>query len=388
MRRRISTKGSKTKKAKMARSPILGAGGIVLRGGGEPLIAVVQRRKDNAWVLPKGKLKSNESAIAAAEREVQEETGQDVAVHEFVGAISYAANRKPKVVQFWRMQADDGAMRKLSKDIRAVKWLPLNSAIKKLRDPLEQVFLRNVAERVLANALPRALEVVSAAEIQQVNVPAELPPDQPTALMLPIVEPSIAPNPSASPSASGRDERMPELRVAPAAETMPKPPVLPAPLPKPVVIATSAPTPRAPAPARSSGSIEPVIAVPVVTNRADVLPIVTKPDGASANGVKLIATRAGAKLATQQTVPVASPPAPLHTPGSVALKPLPTGVATKPITPIQSERRPKHEPAAEPTRLNLLGRFLRWLRIDWSEAKSRRHGSHSNVGDKRRLTQM
>ena len=41
----------------MARTPILAAGGIVLRGSGQPRIAVVQRRKDNGWVLPKGKLK-------------------------------------------------------------------------------------------------------------------------------------------------------------------------------------------------------------------------------------------------------------------------------------------------------------------------------------------
>ena len=42
---------------------------IVLRGGARPRIAVVQRRKDNGWVLPKGKLKSKESAISAARRE-------------------------------------------------------------------------------------------------------------------------------------------------------------------------------------------------------------------------------------------------------------------------------------------------------------------------------
>ena len=53
----------------MAQTPILAAGGIVLRGGARPRIAVVQRRKDNGWVLPKGKLKSKESVISAARRE-------------------------------------------------------------------------------------------------------------------------------------------------------------------------------------------------------------------------------------------------------------------------------------------------------------------------------
>jgi 8-oxo-dGTP diphosphatase len=342
----------------MARSPILGAGGIVLRSGGAPLIAVVQRRKDNAWVLPKGKLKRNESAIAAAEREVQEETGHDVVVHEFVGAISYTANRKPKVVQFWRMQAEDGAARRLSKDIRAVKWLPLNSAVKKLRDPLEQVFLRNVAERVLANTSPSAPEDASAVEIQQTNLPAELPPDQPTALMLPIVEPSIGP------SASTRDERLPELRVAPVAESMPKPSVLPSAPRNPVVITTSAPTPRPGAPAARSappGSIEPVVSLPVAAKRAEPLPTVTKPDGASPSGVALIATRAGARLATPQSGPLASPSAPLRAPLPATPKPQPMGTKARPVTLTQPERSPKHDPAAQPTRPNLLGRILRWL---------------------------
>ena len=77
----------------MARAPILAAGGIVVRGGARPLIAVVQRRKDNGWVLPKGKLKRKERSIAAARREVREETGQKVLVHEFLGIISYDDER-------------------------------------------------------------------------------------------------------------------------------------------------------------------------------------------------------------------------------------------------------------------------------------------------------
>jgi len=54
---------------KSTRQPILAAGGIVVRQGGRPLIAIVQRRRDNAWVLPKGKHKANEKPIAAARRE-------------------------------------------------------------------------------------------------------------------------------------------------------------------------------------------------------------------------------------------------------------------------------------------------------------------------------
>jgi 8-oxo-dGTP diphosphatase len=133
----------------MARTPILAAGGIVVLDGQRPLIALVQRRKDNEWVLPKGKLKRKEKAVAAARREVIEETGHEVRVHEFLGAISYRAGGKPKLAQFWRMQAVAESGRKPARDIKAVEWLPLESAIEKLSLPLEQVFLRNIGPRAL-----------------------------------------------------------------------------------------------------------------------------------------------------------------------------------------------------------------------------------------------
>ena len=42
------------------------------------------------------------------------------------------------------MQALDGPQRKPARDIRAVQWLPLKEAIKKLTHAREQVFLANV----------------------------------------------------------------------------------------------------------------------------------------------------------------------------------------------------------------------------------------------------
>jgi len=136
----------------MAGPEILAAGGIVVRGVRKPLIAVVQRSKDDGWFLPKGKLKRREKAIAAAQREVMEETGHDVEVHEFLGAISYEVRGKPKLVQFWRMQTVGGATRELTDDIKAVEWLPLQAAISRLDHPLERLFLRNVGHRALGRA--------------------------------------------------------------------------------------------------------------------------------------------------------------------------------------------------------------------------------------------
>lgn len=241
---RISPQGDREK---MARTPILGAGGIVVRSGDKPLVAIVQRRKDDEWVLPKGKLKREESAVAAAEREVTEETGQDVVVGQFLGAVSYRVGRRPKVVQFWRMQACDHPARRLAKDIKAVRWLPLEAAIKKLTDPLEQVFLQNVAERILA---------ASVAE-QSASVEPKQPPqpEPPTARTSPIGEQSKLPvrkEPTTTPSAPADSAltaaamRSAEGQIAGASrdEVRPKPPAM----------ATSVPRPK-PASAVAAGDV-------------------------------------------------------------------------------------------------------------------------------------
>ncbi len=133
----------------MARTPIYAAGGIVLRGRARPLVAVVQRSKDDAWVLPRGKLKRDENPVAGARREVVEETGHRVRVHEFLGAITYRARGRPKVVQFWRMQAYERPSRDVMKDIIAVDWLPVGQAVRRLSYPLEKLFLQHTGRRVL-----------------------------------------------------------------------------------------------------------------------------------------------------------------------------------------------------------------------------------------------
>jgi len=133
----------------MARKTVHAAGGIVVRNGARPLIAVVQRAKDELWVLPRGKLKVDESAIAGARREVVEETGHQVRVGEFLGAITYRARGRPKIVQFWHMHAKVNPSHDLMKDIMAVEWLPLRAAVRRLSYPLEKLFLRNVGRNVL-----------------------------------------------------------------------------------------------------------------------------------------------------------------------------------------------------------------------------------------------
>lgn len=133
----------------MAQKPIQAAGGIVVRKGARPLVAIVQRSKDDRWVLPRGKLKLKERPVIGARREVVEETGHRVEVREFLGAITYRAQGRPKVVQFWHMRAAVRPSHDLMKDIAAVEWLPLAAAVRRLSYPLEKLFLRTAGRRAL-----------------------------------------------------------------------------------------------------------------------------------------------------------------------------------------------------------------------------------------------
>jgi 8-oxo-dGTP diphosphatase len=130
-------------------TPVIAAGGIVVRRNSKAAIAIVQRKRDNAWVLPKGKIKPNEKPITAAKREATEETGCTVHVYEFLGVISYLNSGGPKIAHFWRMQTTRKTAKSVTDDIKAVEWLPLCRAIERLSLPHEQHFLRNVGRHAL-----------------------------------------------------------------------------------------------------------------------------------------------------------------------------------------------------------------------------------------------
>src|SRR5215472_12867543 len=130
--------GYKGSMGRSKRTPVIAAGGIVVRRNSKAAIAIVQRKRDSAWVLPKGKIKPKEKLKSAAKREAIEETGCAVHVYEFLGVISYLSGGGPKIAHFWRMHATKSAAKE------AVEWLPLAKAIERLSLPHEQHFLRNV----------------------------------------------------------------------------------------------------------------------------------------------------------------------------------------------------------------------------------------------------
>jgi 8-oxo-dGTP diphosphatase len=178
----------------------MAAGGIVLRREKNPRIAVVRLRKRNEWVLPKGKLDDGETPRAAAEREVLEETGHDVSVHEFLGTLVYESGGGFKVVHYWRMQADGEPAHELMHDIKEVDWLPLDAALARLSRGSERAFLANVG--------PIALQAAATAETaaRRSRAKAAAPEKRRSRRAAPV--PVIAP-PSAPAATASMAEEMP-----------------------------------------------------------------------------------------------------------------------------------------------------------------------------------
>jgi 8-oxo-dGTP diphosphatase len=191
----------------MARTPVVAAGGIVLRREKIPLFAVVRLRKRDEWVLPKGKLDDGETPRDAAEREVLEETGHDVSVHEFLGTLVYESGGRSKVVHYWRMETNGGQCYELMDDVRAVDWLPLDAAVERLSHAYERAFLANVG--------PLALEAAALARVPRrpkakPRVPAKPRERQavaPRPLLTIPVPVSAPPQPDVRPVAPLQDDR-------------------------------------------------------------------------------------------------------------------------------------------------------------------------------------
>jgi 8-oxo-dGTP diphosphatase len=110
-----------------AREPILAAGGIVLgseKNAGK-ICLVRRRRYPGEIALPKGKLRSGETAIEAAQREVNEETGCEVEILAYAGATHYLVKNVPKAVFYFVMRTNgrgDGTP-KDKREIETVQWL-------------------------------------------------------------------------------------------------------------------------------------------------------------------------------------------------------------------------------------------------------------------------
>ncbi|HKD97655.1 MAG TPA: NUDIX domain-containing protein [Micromonosporaceae bacterium] len=104
------------------------AGGVVWRDAPDwsgVEIAVVHRDRYDDWSLPKGKLDSGEHPLAAAVREVWEETGVLAEPQVRLPTVSYitAEPETDKSVDFWSMRAVSTSQRTATEEVDEVRWV-------------------------------------------------------------------------------------------------------------------------------------------------------------------------------------------------------------------------------------------------------------------------
>nr|WP_225311964.1 NUDIX hydrolase [Microbispora cellulosiformans] len=130
---------------------IRAAGAVVWRGEeADPEIALVHRPAYDDWSLPKGKLKHGEHVIAAALREVREETGLRVVLGRALPPVHYLKDGRLKRVDYWlardpgdgRAAGGDGHV--IDKEVDEVVWLPIEEAVRRLTYRWDRRLLRAV----------------------------------------------------------------------------------------------------------------------------------------------------------------------------------------------------------------------------------------------------
>lgn len=122
------------------------AGGVVWRTGvgARVEILLVHRPRRDDWSLPKGKVRSGETPLDCALREVREETGlRCVSGPELVESVGVDRKGRPKRTRYWAMQERSGSFRP-NAEVDEVRWV----ALERVAEVLTSVPERGVVERL------------------------------------------------------------------------------------------------------------------------------------------------------------------------------------------------------------------------------------------------
>jgi 8-oxo-dGTP pyrophosphatase MutT (NUDIX family)/phosphohistidine phosphatase SixA len=128
---------------------ILAGGAVVRRDreGRDPEILVIHRERYSDWTLPKGKVEAGESVVAAAAREVQEETGVTIRLGTPLDSVHYPlGSGATKEVRYWAGSPLDVARRAPDDEVDVVSWLSARAARHRLTYPHD----KDLVEQLLA----------------------------------------------------------------------------------------------------------------------------------------------------------------------------------------------------------------------------------------------
>jgi 8-oxo-dGTP pyrophosphatase MutT (NUDIX family) len=108
------------------------AGGVVGRGGKVLLIQVENLKGEVVWTFPKGHLEKGESRLAAALREVEEETGWKCRNLGLLSNATYSFRRKKKLVfkrvRWYRMEPVKRTGKPDAEEILRTQWIDARKA--------------------------------------------------------------------------------------------------------------------------------------------------------------------------------------------------------------------------------------------------------------------
>jgi 8-oxo-dGTP diphosphatase len=130
---------------------IRAAGAVLYRPAGQDVeVALIHRPKHDDWTFPKGKLEPGEHVLAAAVREVTEETGIRPVLGRPLAIVRYQVEGGPKRVDYWAARGDQPREAPFvpGSEVDGLEWLPSAVARSRLSYPHDARLL----DRLLAPA--------------------------------------------------------------------------------------------------------------------------------------------------------------------------------------------------------------------------------------------